>query len=399
MAMKQMILVLASILLTIPMVYSQEVNEYRYVLYPTKNIWTFLKLDTSNGKIWQVQYSVEGADYRFETSLNSTSLVLDKDRPAGRFKLYPTDNTYNFILIDTKIGTTYQVQWSQDANNRIVLPISSDGALIWSCGYAKVKFLNSWNYYDESMNYLAAGFFDTCEDFENGYAKVTKDGKSNYIDTSGNYLFSKWYEDCKKYNDQNLAWVKENGKENLLDINQKPILVQWYDECRYKADGLIEVVSNNKYNIVDLNGNLLFSEWYDDLGYFDDKGLMSVKKDGKYNFLNIKGEIILPEWYDYCFSFRDDYCLVEKNNKYNLVRIDGTVVLKEWYDYCGRSVDNGTVVISRDDKWNFADITTGLPISQEWFDDCKSFKDDNTAEVKKGEQWYSIDKMGILKEL
>lgn len=396
--MKRAVLILVSVLLTLNVVHSQETNNDRYVLYPTKNIWTFLKLDTSNGKIWQVQYGVEGDDYRFETTLNTTALVLDKSRPSGRFKLYPTDNTYNFILIDTKIGTTYQVQWSQEASKRMVIPISSDGALIWSCGYAKVKFLNSWNYYDENKNYLAVGFFDECEDFENGYAKVCKDGKTNYIDTTGNYLFNKWYEDCAKYNSQNIAWVNENGKENLLDIDQKPILPQWYDECSYKAEGLIEVGNDGKYNIITSSGNLVFSEWYDDLGYIDADGMLSAKKDGMYNVLNIKGETILPEWYDYCFSFINGYCKVEKEKKYNYVGVNGAIVLKEWYDYCG-SINNGIVVISRDDKWNFADITTGLPISQEWFDDCKSFNDNGTIEVKKGEKWYLMDRMGVLKEL
>ena len=30
-----------------------------FVLYPTMNMFTFLKLDTRNGKIWQVQYSMD----------------------------------------------------------------------------------------------------------------------------------------------------------------------------------------------------------------------------------------------------------------------------------------------------------------------------------------------------
>lgn len=44
-----------------------------YLLYPTTNIYTFLKLDTRNGKIWQVQYSMD--DNEFEVVLNSRELV------------------------------------------------------------------------------------------------------------------------------------------------------------------------------------------------------------------------------------------------------------------------------------------------------------------------------------
>lgn len=48
-----------------------------FELYPTRNMWTFLKLDTRNGKIWQVQYDVSG-DNRFEVPLNGVSLVTGR---------------------------------------------------------------------------------------------------------------------------------------------------------------------------------------------------------------------------------------------------------------------------------------------------------------------------------
>lgn len=93
-----------------------------YQLFPTDNFWTFLKLDTRNGKIWQVQFDVQGNN-RGETSLNSLSLVTDENQSNGRFTLYPTKNTYNFMLLDQIDGKVYQVQWSQEEKNRIVVPI------------------------------------------------------------------------------------------------------------------------------------------------------------------------------------------------------------------------------------------------------------------------------------
>lgn len=35
---------------------------------------------------------------------------------VGRYELYPTGNNYNFILIDTIFGRSYQVQWSTESN-------------------------------------------------------------------------------------------------------------------------------------------------------------------------------------------------------------------------------------------------------------------------------------------
>ena len=96
-----------------------------YELYRTDNMdnmWTFLKLETSTGKIWQVQYAVGDGD-AFQVELNDISLAFDGMETAGRFKLHPTDNMYNFLLLDTHTGNVWQAQWSQNPDNRGVMPI------------------------------------------------------------------------------------------------------------------------------------------------------------------------------------------------------------------------------------------------------------------------------------
>ena len=102
-------------------------TDVRYRLFPTQNIWTFVKLDTVTGKIWQVQFSVKGNDQRFETVLSSIDIAegLELEKKVGRFTLFPTQNTYNFILLDQIDGYIYQVQWSGDVENRGVMPISN----------------------------------------------------------------------------------------------------------------------------------------------------------------------------------------------------------------------------------------------------------------------------------
>lgn len=78
----------------------QEINDgARYELYSTQNIWTFLKLDTRTGKIWQVQYSLESGK-QGEWILNDQSLTQNSEGKNGRFQLYPTSNIFNFILLD-----------------------------------------------------------------------------------------------------------------------------------------------------------------------------------------------------------------------------------------------------------------------------------------------------------
>lgn len=94
----------------------------KYRLFQTSNIYTFLKLDTATGKIWQVQWSME--ENEFSVTLNAVSLLpTGETEKPGRFFLYPTQNIYTFLLIDQKDGRVWHVQWSQDANNRGIIKI------------------------------------------------------------------------------------------------------------------------------------------------------------------------------------------------------------------------------------------------------------------------------------
>ena len=104
---------------------SQEVIEAgNFKLYPTENMYTFLKLDTRDGTIKQLQWSQEDAT-RFESNLNLWPLVEENERKPNRFILYPTQNMYEFILLDQINGNTWQVQWSFEYSKRLIVPISS----------------------------------------------------------------------------------------------------------------------------------------------------------------------------------------------------------------------------------------------------------------------------------
>ena len=93
-----------------------------YKLYPTRNMWNFLKLDTRNGKISIVQFTIEDNEKQFEYELSSKAQC--NNTSPGRFVLQATENIYNFIMLDQVSGQTYQVQWSFDEDKRFVIPIN-----------------------------------------------------------------------------------------------------------------------------------------------------------------------------------------------------------------------------------------------------------------------------------
>lgn len=100
----------------------QNINPVSYRLFPTQNMWTFLKLNTRNGQIWQVQFDIKGEN-RFETDLNFKHLVTKEEEFNDRFSLYSTQNMYTFILIDQLDGRMWQVQWSIEPEKRFIIYI------------------------------------------------------------------------------------------------------------------------------------------------------------------------------------------------------------------------------------------------------------------------------------
>jgi hypothetical protein len=97
-------------------------SEPRYRLFETQNFWTFIQLDTATGKMWQLQYVIEG-DNRGGVVLNEIDLSDDVKQNSGRFTLYPTQNMYNFILLDQIDGRSWQVQWAIEQEKRGIVPI------------------------------------------------------------------------------------------------------------------------------------------------------------------------------------------------------------------------------------------------------------------------------------
>jgi len=100
----------------------QSIIAVSYRLFSTQNIWTFIRLNTRNGRMKQVQFGMED-DRRLIANLNSEALVTSDKEVNDRFTLYPTQNIYTFILLDQFDGRAWQVQWSIDPENRGITPI------------------------------------------------------------------------------------------------------------------------------------------------------------------------------------------------------------------------------------------------------------------------------------
>ena len=93
-----------------------------YRLFSTRNMYTFIKLNTRNGQMWQIQWDIK--NNQLETPLSLETRISNENEKNGRFFLHPTTNIYNFILLDQIDGRVWQVQWSNEAKDRMVIPIN-----------------------------------------------------------------------------------------------------------------------------------------------------------------------------------------------------------------------------------------------------------------------------------
>ena len=108
------------LLLFVPLISFGQEDIERFKLYPTENMWIFLELDSATGLVWQVQYAVNDDDKRFKTVLNDF-VLNNNEQVNGRWKLYPTQNMYQFLLVDVMFGSVIQIQWSTEKNKRFVI--------------------------------------------------------------------------------------------------------------------------------------------------------------------------------------------------------------------------------------------------------------------------------------
>jgi hypothetical protein len=93
----------------------------RYKLYKTENIYTFLQLDTMTGQIEQFQWSL---DLNNEGSVTINGDVLAYGYCPNCFELYPTNNLYQFILLNKTTGQKWHVQWGVEASRRWIRRIN-----------------------------------------------------------------------------------------------------------------------------------------------------------------------------------------------------------------------------------------------------------------------------------
>ena len=94
----------------------------RYKLYKTENMYTFLKLNTATGEIDQIQWSLD-SNNEGSVPINTEDLSFIL-KINGNFELFPTNNMYQFLLLDKSLGKVWHVQWGMKSTERWIRRIN-----------------------------------------------------------------------------------------------------------------------------------------------------------------------------------------------------------------------------------------------------------------------------------
>lgn len=86
---------------------NEKVN--RYMLYKTKNMWTFILLDQFSGKLWQCQFSAKSTEYISSWIINSSELSTTE---SNKFTIQPMTSMYQYYLINDETGEMWKFQWT-----------------------------------------------------------------------------------------------------------------------------------------------------------------------------------------------------------------------------------------------------------------------------------------------
>ncbi|MEQ8623610.1 MAG: hypothetical protein RJQ00_02775 [Vicingaceae bacterium] len=100
-------------LVSLSVIYGDD-NPGKFQLFKTQNMWTYILLDTHNGRLWQCQYSVEGAENRFCLDINPYELT---DSEKSIFTIQPMTSMFQYYLLNEENGELWKFQWSVEGED------------------------------------------------------------------------------------------------------------------------------------------------------------------------------------------------------------------------------------------------------------------------------------------
>ncbi len=84
-------------------------TQERFKLIKTENMWNFILLDEFDGRLWQVQFTVDEDAFAGSIPINTSRF---SNTQSKKFKVEPLISMFQFYLINDENGDMWKFQWS-----------------------------------------------------------------------------------------------------------------------------------------------------------------------------------------------------------------------------------------------------------------------------------------------
>jgi len=220
-----------------------------------------------------------------------------------------------------------------NANGEMAVAAMYDEAVMYSCGYGRVKLAGNYFFLDKNGK--------------------TVQGAPNFSDGCDPYF----YYDCLCY--------CVNGNWGMVDKNFKTIIQPAYDFLGYMSEeGLVE---------------------------------FNLSGSDKYGYLNKKGEVAIPANYDYTNRFLDGVAVVRVGDKWGAIDKNGQFAINAMYDRLQSIGEGRLAFMDYNAKKGGMLDTKGNVVVQAMYDGTQGFADNGLAPVLSNDKWGYLDKNGNVK--
>lgn len=207
---------------------------------------------------------------------------------------------------------------------------------------------------------------------------VNNNGKIGFKNANNVTVIPPIYDEVYAFSD-GYASVKKGTKWGLIDTKGKtiiPFVYSWIGIYKFGYVPVSETADWLESYFVDKTGKRVFDNRYYAVGPFCDQGIANVRikqlisndfVDYRNTFIDTKGLDILGNKYDGCDpNLQNGMIVVHKNNKYGCVDTNGKEIISPIYDY----VYPGTkgIIVKKNDKCGYLDYNSKYILPLEYDD-------------------------------
>ena len=223
-----------------------------------------------------------------------------------------------------------------DTSGKLVIPAKYDNVTTFNQGFATAKLGSKFFVLDKNAGEYPVdvpGIADLNE-FSEGFASYkTDEGKVGFVDGSGKVVIEAAFKSAGDFH-VGLAWAKNDaGMVGYINTSGEWVIDPGFDSGKdFDAlTGLARVKSGDKWGYVNKSGGM---SYINDSEIFEDffNGLARGKKGGLFGFYNDKMEWAIQPQYDGARDFKNGYAAVRKGELWGVIDVSGKMIIAPKFD-------------------------------------------------------------------